>query len=458
MKTLVKTIILLLFLLLIHQRGNGQITYDYYKNPDKIGSSNPKATEFFIRSFEFIMQWGTEDTDSAIFYMQKAIEEDSFYAIAYATLGHLIKYGGYNGTSIDRDSIARLALKALQINPLIGDAHTLMSWVHFMNNDYQKAIESCKKAVDAEPNHRETWFWLGVRYAHLPEKLDSAIYAFNKSLEADSLFGQPHQKLGWIYLYDKPDYQRAAYHFRQMIHLYEEVVPCDERMILGYYGLGEALLADEKPDAAIDTFQLLLRKCDSSSLHWADNLRSWAYSGLERSFLNKAKAEQDKFITLNLGRLAKYPDDTGIMLTTIEEAEGLEFQIKDFNLTDTLKEIRLSLYERLLARTTDEYEINSAIGSKIALFQDEKKYDTAIAELKLLMVKYAGRKEILSNIHYSMACNYALLGKTSLALKHLNLATGAGFNDFNWMMNDPDLAALKDSPKFKKITQHKNKI
>ena len=82
MKTLVKSIILLLFLLLIHQRGNSQITYDYYKNPDKIGSSNPKATEFFIRSFEFIMQWGTEDTDSAIFYMQKAIEEDSLYAIA----------------------------------------------------------------------------------------------------------------------------------------------------------------------------------------------------------------------------------------------------------------------------------------------------------------------------------------------------------------------------------------
>ncbi|MBN1790413.1 MAG: hypothetical protein JW830_07955 [Bacteroidales bacterium] len=448
---LAKTIILLLFLLLINHRSNAQITYDYYKNPDKIGSPNPRATEYFIRSFEFIMHWGTEDTDSAIFYMQKAIKEDSLYAIAYASLGHLIKYGGYNGTSIDRDSIARLAVKALQINPRVGDAHTLMSWVHFMNNDYQKAIESCKKAVAAEPNHRETWFWLGVRYASLAEKLDSAINAFNQSLEVDSLFGQPHQKLGWIYLYDKNDFQKAAHHFRQMIHLYEDIIPADERMILGYYGLGETLLADKKPDAAIDTFQLLLRKCDSSTLHWVDNLSSWAHSGLARSFLEKAKNEQDKFITVNLGRLAKYPDDTGIMLNAIEEAEGLAFQIKDFNLTDTLREIRLSLYERLLNQTTDEYEINSAIRSKTALLQDEKKYEKAIAELNLLMVKYAGRKEILSNIHYIMACNYALLGKTGVALKHLRLATEAGFNDFNRMMNDPDLASLKDSPKFKRI-------
>lgn len=448
-------VIVFAFLVII-QPGKSQITYDYYKNPDKIGSANPQATAYFIRSFEFIMQWGDEDTDSAIYYMQKAIEEDSLYAIAYASLGHMIKYGGYRGTSIDSDSIEKLAGKALSINPGCGDALTLMSWVQIMNNEYQQAIESCKRAVVAEPDHRETWLWLGIRYAHLPEKIDSAIMAFHKSIEADSLFGQPHQKLGWIYLYDNPDYRRAAYHFRQMIHLYEDVVPRDERMILGYYGLGEALLAGNMPDAAIDTLQLLLNKCENSSVNWVDNLRLWAHSGLERSFLNKAKTEQEKFITLNLERLAKYPDDPGIMLTTIEEAEGLEFQIKDFNLTDTLKEIRRSLYERLLNSTADEYEINSAIGSKISLFQDEKKYDAAIAELKLLLAKYATRKEILSNIHYSMACNYALLGRTSLAFKHLSLAIEAGFYDFNQMMNDTDLAALKDSPKFKKITPKEN--
>ena len=68
----------------------GQITYDYYSNPDKIGSPYPNATAYFIKSFEFIMQWGSEDTDSAIYYMEKAIEEDSLYAIAYASLVYYI--------------------------------------------------------------------------------------------------------------------------------------------------------------------------------------------------------------------------------------------------------------------------------------------------------------------------------------------------------------------------------
>ena len=67
----------ILICLLYNMHAFGQITYGYYADPEKIGSSNPLATEYFIKSFEFVMQWGTEDIDSAILYMQKAIQEDS---------------------------------------------------------------------------------------------------------------------------------------------------------------------------------------------------------------------------------------------------------------------------------------------------------------------------------------------------------------------------------------------
>ncbi|MBN2613451.1 MAG: hypothetical protein JXB00_17990 [Bacteroidales bacterium] len=436
--------------IIIIQAAYCQITYNYYKNPNKIGSPNPEATANFIKSFEFIMQWSGEDTDSAIYFMQKAIQEDSLYAIAYASLGHMIKYGGYNGSSVDKDSIAKLAEIALKINPVCGDAHTLMSWVHYMDANYQQAIESCKKAVEAEPDHRETWLWLGVRYTHMPEKLDSAIDAFNKSLEADSLFGQPHQKLGWIYLYYKPDYEKAAYHFRKMVCLFEETEPRDERMIIGYYGLGEALLKMKKPGHALDTFNLLLKKCNNSTINWLDNLLSWTYSGITRCHLMQADSVTNLFIAHNLATQENHPGDIGIKLNIIEEFEGFSYQLKEFNFSDTLKQLRMPLCEQVLSNATDDYEINRAIESKILLFQEGKEYQEAEAALKQFLVEYSGKNHIKSTICYLQACNYASMDKINKALKCLAKSVKRGFNDFYRINNEPAFIKLRNHRRFLK--------
>ena len=449
MKTNLKLILIITMVIIGNYYCYGQITYNYYEDPAKIGSKNPKATQYFIKSFNFIMQWGKEDTDSAIFYMQKAIEEDSLYSIAYASLGHLIKYGGYNGRSIDRDSIAKLAEKALSINPECGDALTLMSWIYEMKNEFYKAIESCKKAVEAEPDHRETWLWLGVRYSNIPEKIDSAIYAFNKSLEVDSLFGQPHQKLGWIYIYYKPDFEQAAFHFRKMIHFYEDILPRDQRMLFGYYGLGESFIMSSKWDKAIETLYLLLNKSENSELLWMDELKSMAYSGLVRAHMGKAKSELENFISLNLAKQDKYPDDISITLNLIENFDALSFQIREYDVKDTLKQIRMPLFLQVFDHSQNDYQIIKAIEYKIYMLWDEKKFDDANKELIALLKRYSESKEIRSNIYYTIARNYAALNETKNALKFLKLAIKEGFNDYIRIQSE--LNNLSDLPEFRKI-------
>ncbi|MDF1546841.1 MAG: hypothetical protein P1P88_03405 [Bacteroidales bacterium] len=397
------------------------------------------------------MQWGKEDTDSAIFYMQKAIEEDSLYAIAWATLGHLLRYEGYKGTSVDRDSVNRLAEKAIRINPKCGDAHTLKARVYASDNEYYKAIDECKKAVEVEPDHRETWLWLGVMYSIIPEKTDSAIYAFHKSLEIDPLFGQPHQKLGWIYIYDKPDKQKAAYHFRKMIYLYENIKPRDERMLLGYYGLGEALIMDKKWDNAIDTLNLLLKKCENATLLWLDRLKSMAYSGLIRAQMGKAKSDLDKFIALNLARQDKYPNDIGITLSLIEEFDGLSFRLLEFDLTDTLKQARMPLFQRVFNDSKNEDEIIKAINYKCFFYLDEKKYRESNMELRILHEKYAGKKNIISAIYYGMARNFMMMDEAKSALKYLKRSVNQGYNDFVTMQ--AEFNKLSDNQEFIKIVE-----
>jgi len=45
--------------------------------------------------------------------------------------------------------------------------------------------------------------------------------------------------------------------------------------------------------------------------------------------------------------------------------------------------------------------------------------------------------------YYNLACDYALSGKKDKALFYLKVAIILGFNDFDYMNRDPDLACLK---------------
>ena len=456
MKTPTKSLFAISLVLFCNFQAFGQITYEYYKNPEKIGSTNPRATEYFIKSFEFIMQWGSQDTDSAIYYMQKAIQEDSLYAIAYASLGHLIKFRGYDGTVIPVDSIARLTDKALSINPQCADAYTLQSWVYTMNGQVLDAIDACKKAVEAEPDHREAWFWLAVRYAQIPDKIDSAIFYFNKTIEIDPLFGQPHQKLGWIYLDQKPDYAKSVYHFRRMIYLYEEVEPKDERMIVGYQGLGEALVKSKEYDDAIDTLNMLLNELESSGLLWTDQLRSWGHTALAEAYMGKAEEEVERFIALNLSILEKHPGDMGSIQTIITDINSLEGKYDDYDQKDTLQQIREPFFNEIFSHdSVESYIVTQTIFSQYELMAKDKEYEKDRELMEAHIDRYAGRSDITSIIYYILAANSMKLEDPEQAIRHLELGVDDGL-PIEWIEYSPTFEGLKDNPKYKKLLEQMN--
>ena len=56
-------------------------------------------------------------------------------------------------------------------------------------------------------------------------------------------------------------------------------------------------------------------------------------------------------------------------------------------------------------------------------------------------------------IRYNLACSYALIGQTDNALKNLSTAVDLGYNDFDHLSNDIDLAVLKSDPRFQTLLQ-----
>jgi adenylate cyclase len=55
-------------------------------------------------------------------------------------------------------------------------------------------------------------------------------------------------------------------------------------------------------------------------------------------------------------------------------------------------------------------------------------------------------------ILYNCACLYARLGESQRAITALRQGIANGYEDFGWMRNDPDLAALRGNPDFVALT------
>jgi tetratricopeptide (TPR) repeat protein len=53
--------------------------------------------------------------------------------------------------------------------------------------------------------------------------------------------------------------------------------------------------------------------------------------------------------------------------------------------------------------------------------------------------------------HYNLACSYALLKRTELALKTLRRAVELGYRDFRYMREDRDLDGIRHDPRFRQL-------
>ncbi len=53
--------------------------------------------------------------------------------------------------------------------------------------------------------------------------------------------------------------------------------------------------------------------------------------------------------------------------------------------------------------------------------------------------------------HYNLACSYALLKRTEIALKTLRKAIELGYRDFRYMREDRDLDFIRDDPRYRQL-------
>jgi tetratricopeptide (TPR) repeat protein len=131
-----------------------------------------------------------EATRKAIDFLQKAIEKDPNFALAYADIAESYFSLSITGSLPPRDAFPQAkeaAMKALQIDPFLAEAHCNLGIAKFFHDwDWIGAERDFKRALEINPNYHLAH----EMYAHLLSNLGrhtEAIPEINRALEIDPL-------------------------------------------------------------------------------------------------------------------------------------------------------------------------------------------------------------------------------------------------------------------------------
>ncbi len=107
-------------------------------------------------------------------------------------------------------------------------------------------------------------------------------------------------------------------------------------------------------------------------------------------------------------------------------------------------QFEIGFYEAILRRNPDYTEVVGLLGAlytRVGRIADGLKMDRKLVRLE----------PDNPTAHYNLACSLALCKKRPAAHQSLRKAVSLGYDDVDWMLQDPDLEILKPDPEFKQL-------
>jgi adenylate cyclase len=225
---------------------------------------NIKAYEKYLQALDHHRRRTMEDSLVARRLAQEAIDLDPEYAAAYLQVGWTYLDEVWFGmTKTPSESIAKaeeMAQKAASIRGFGEGENALLSSVHLLKKDLDKAISYAEKAVEQRPNFAYVHFHLAMALRSNGQ-YDEAILRYKKALQLNPIRPLTYlNNLAWAYLSSK-QYEKA-------ISIWNEVLERNPDYLFAYMGLtGAYWLTGSKDQAqqAAQHSQWVIGKNDRTS-------------------------------------------------------------------------------------------------------------------------------------------------------------------------------------------------
>jgi TolB-like protein/DNA-binding winged helix-turn-helix (wHTH) protein/Tfp pilus assembly protein PilF len=169
-------------------------------------SVSPVAYELNLKGGYFLAKLNQESVDRAMDYFKQAIDHDPTYAAPYSGLAVCYLLLGTTDLGVRppievAPKARAAALKALQLDPFLADAHSSVAYLNLIYDwDWIGAETEFKRALELNPGSSNGHHL----YAHFlisSGRPDQALAESRRALELDPLNPIINLHLGWHYLY-----------------------------------------------------------------------------------------------------------------------------------------------------------------------------------------------------------------------------------------------------------------
>lgn len=144
-----------------------QLTPEEKKRVEDAPTQDLEAYRHYVQGRQALDQMTSdEDLRQAGKHFQKALAEDSTFALAWAGLADAIGRNPYQESGSDSLRLPKVsqeeaARRALDLNPDLAEAHAALGYVHFIQHEGPAALRRFRRAVALKPSYAEAQKFLG---------------------------------------------------------------------------------------------------------------------------------------------------------------------------------------------------------------------------------------------------------------------------------------------------------
>ncbi len=202
------------------------------------GTVMAAANDYYLQGLGYLQRYQKVDNlDHAVSLFERAIKEDSLYALAYAGLGEAYwrKYR-YSMDTRWVEPAVRNGERAVELNDLLAPVHVTAGVIYKGTGNDERAVEEFQYALALDPSSAEAHRGLASAYENL-QRLAEAESTYQKAIELKPGYWGGHDELGMFY-YSRGRYDDALAAMGRVVAL----TPDNSR---GYNILGAIYYAEE---------------------------------------------------------------------------------------------------------------------------------------------------------------------------------------------------------------------
>jgi len=184
-------------------------------------TDNSEAYQLYLKGRYFWWRWSPEDAQEAIEYFQRAVQEDPQYTLAYAGLADTYISRFWFGEIATREGAPKAkaaALKALEIDPDLAEAHTSLAFVNFLYDwDWTDAETHFQRALILNPSYVNAHNWYSYYLTSLGRS-DEALAEARRAVDLDPASPGTNQGVA-IQLLNARRWDDALEQFRKVLDM-----------------------------------------------------------------------------------------------------------------------------------------------------------------------------------------------------------------------------------------------